>query len=143
MNKSLSAGQVEVFLSRAYRRIQRITIVLSTLAAIVTAVWFGWRSGLGMAIGAAVGYINFVWLHRSSAMLTDRMIAPAAAVASKFSVMLGFGGRYIFVMAAAYVIFKSQPRMLAGFTAALFFPIVAATCEGIYEAFKTSNIDEI
>lgn len=136
-------AQVEAFLSRAYQRIQRTVIVLSVLAAIVATALFGWRSGLGLAIGALVGYINFVWLHHASAMMTERMIAPRGQPASKFRMVLAFAGRYIFVIGAAYVIFKSQPRMLVGFTTALFFPIVAATGEGIYEAFSNSSTDEI
>ena len=136
------SAQVETFLSGAYQRIQRTVIVLSVLAAILATLLFGWRSGSGFAIGAIVGYLNFVWLHRASAMMTERMIAPGGKAASKFGVVLAFAGRYIFVIGAAYVIFKSQPRMLAGFIAALFFPIVAATCEGIYEAFANSNTDE-
>jgi Na+/H+-translocating membrane pyrophosphatase len=135
-------AQVEAFLSRAYRRIQRIVIVLSVLAAIV-ATSFGWRSGAGFAIGALVGYINFVWLHNASAVMTERMVAPRGKSGSKFWLVFAFAGRYIFVIVAAYVIFKSQPRMLVGFTVALFFPIVAATCEGIYEVFANSSTDEI
>jgi hypothetical protein len=135
--------QLEAFLSRAYQRIQRIVIVLSVLAAILATVLFGWRSGSGFAIGGIVGYLNFVWLHHASAMMTERMIAPGGKTSSKFGVVLAFAGRYIFVIGTAYVIFKSQPRMLAGFSAALFFPIVAATCEGIYEAFASGNTNEI
>jgi Na+/H+-translocating membrane pyrophosphatase len=137
------SAQVEAFLSRAYQRIQRTVIVLSVVAAILATLLFGWRSGLGFAIGALVGYINFISLHRASAMMTERMVAPGGKAPSKLGVVLASLGRYIFVIGAAYVIFKSQPRMLAGFTAALFFPIVAATCEGVYEAFKNSNTDEI
>jgi hypothetical protein len=141
--EGVQSAQVEAFLSRAYQRIQRIVILLSVLATIVATLFFGWRSGLGFAVGALVGYINFVWLHHASALMTDRMIAPRGKPASKFRVVLAFAGRYIFVIVAAYVIFKSQPRMLVGFTTALFFPIVAATGEGIYEAFANSNTDEI
>jgi hypothetical protein len=137
------SAQVEAFLSRAYQRIQRTVIVLSVVAAILATLLFGWRSGSGFAIGALVGYVNFIWLHHASAVMTERMITAGGKAASKFGVVLAFAGRYIFVIGAAYVIFKSQPRMLAGFTAALFVPIVAAMCEGIYEAFANSNTDEI
>ncbi len=136
------SDRVEAFLSGAYRRILRITIVLSIGAAIGAGLWFGWRSGLGFAIGALVGYINFVWLHRASIMMTDRMIAAPGKQPSKLRLLLAFAGRYIFVIAAAYVIFKGWPRMLAGFTAALFFPIFAAMCEGIYEALAKINKDQ-
>lgn len=134
-----ASARVDAFLSGAYRRILRITIVLSIVAAVGAVLWFGWRSGLGLAIGSLVGYINFVWLHRASVMMTDRMIGGTGKHPSKLRLLLAFAGRYLFVIAAAYVIFRGWPRMLAGFTAALFFPVFAAMCEGIYEALAKIN----
>lgn len=133
------SAEVEAFLSGAYQRIRRITIVLCIVAAITVTLWLGWRSGLGLAVGAIVGYLNFVWLHHASTMMTQRMITPAASSPSKFRLLLAFAGRYAFVIATAYVIFRGYPRMLAGFTAALFFPVIAAMFEGIYEVFASSK----
>jgi hypothetical protein len=76
--------------------------------------------------------------------MTQRMIAPAGNPPSKLRLVLGFAGRYAFVMITAYVILKSWPGVLASFTVALFFPVIAAMGEGIYEAFasgKTSSAD--
>ncbi len=137
-----ASARVEAFLSGAYRRILRITLALSVAAATGAGLGFGWRSGLGLAIGSLVGYINFVWLHRASVMMTDRMIGRTGQQPSRLRLLLAFGGRYLFVIAAAYVIFRGWPRMLAGFTAALFFPVLAATCEGIYEALAKINRDQ-
>jgi hypothetical protein len=129
-----SASANELFLSAAYQRIQRVTILLGLVAAL-GALWFGWRAALGAAIGAFVGYVNFVWLHHAATMMTERMVAPAERQPSQFPILLAFGARYIFVIAIAYVIFKGWPKMLGGFTVALFLPIVAAVGEGMYEAF--------
>jgi ATP synthase I chain len=136
-----TAPQVEAFLSGAYQRIRRITIVLGLAGTIVTASFFGWRQGLGSAAGALAGYLNFVWLHHASRMITERMIPSAGNPPSRFRLLLAFAGRYVFIVATAYVILKSWPQLLVGFSVALFFPIVAAMCEGIYEAFAKVKAD--
>jgi hypothetical protein len=132
----------EVFLSSAYQRIQRITIVLAGIAAGAVTLAFGWRSGLGSLIGAIVGYLNLVWLHHGSTVIIERMLAPADKAGSKSRLMLAFLGRYVFLMTIAYVILKGFSSMLFGFTVALFLPILAAMCEGIYEAYVNVKTDE-
>lgn len=133
--ENLRSNQTELFLSRTYERIRRITIVLGIGGAMVAALWFGWRSALGLAVGTAVGLINLIWLHRGSEMMIDRMLAPARQAPSKLRLVAAFTARYIFVLAIAYVIVERFPTILLGFAIGLFLPILAATCEGIYEAF--------
>ena len=134
-------ARVETFLSGAYRRILWITMALGLAGSLVAAVFFGWRNGLGTAAGALLGVVNFVWLHHAAAMMTERMLPSVANAPSKLRLVMGFAGRYIFVLAAAYVILKSWPQVLVGFIVALFFPLVAATCEGIYEALASGKTD--
>lgn len=136
-----SATRVEAFLSGAYRRIRRITIVLSLIGIIIATLFTGWHKGLGVLAGAAIGYVNFVWLHRASQMMVERMMPLAANAPSRFRVLLGFAGRYAFVVIAAYVILRGWPEVLVGFIVGLFLPIVAATCEGVYEALAGGKND--
>jgi ATP synthase I chain len=136
-----SAAQSDVFLSGAYGRMRRITIVLALAGTMIAAIFFGWRNGLGLAAGAVVGYFNFVWLHRAARMMIERMMPSAETAPSRFRVLLGFAGRYAFVVVAAYVILKSWPEVLVAFLVALFFPIVAAMCEGVYEAVAGGKMD--
>ena len=133
---------VERFLSGAYKRIQWITVALGVLSSVVVALVLGWRGGLGAMIGAVVGYLNLVWLHHGAAMMVERMLASADKAGSRFRLMLSFVGRYVFLMAIAYAILKSFPSMLKGFTVALFLPVVAATCEGVYEAIVNVKAEE-
>jgi ATP synthase I chain len=135
------AAQSEAFLSGAYERMRQITIVLALAGTIIAAIFFGWRNGLGLAAGAVVGYSNFVWLHRASGMMIERMMPSAENAPSRFRVLLGFAGRYAFVVVAAYVILKGWPEVLVAFLVALFFPIVAAMCEGVYEAVAGDKTD--
>jgi hypothetical protein len=132
----------EAFLSGAYRRIQRIAIALGLLASITGAVWLGWRAGLILLAGSVVGFLNFLWLHRKSELLTEKMLATGKAP-SGLRLGLAFAARYVFMAAAVYVIFKSYPVMFVAFCMTLALPVVAAMCEGFYEAVAHRRSDEV
>ena len=136
-----SSAQTEACLSGAYRRIRLMTIYLGLTATVLAALIFGWRHGLGVVAGALIGYINLVWLHHASEMMIERMMPSPANTPSRFRILLGFAGRYAFVVVGAYVILKSWPQVLVGFLVALFLPIAAAMCEGVYEAFAGGKDD--
>jgi hypothetical protein len=142
MNSPLNGSpstSTDAFLAGAYRRILWIAITFSVAATIAATVLFSWRSGLVLAVGSLLAYLNFVWLHHSTELMVERMLAPAADGPSKFRLMLVFAGRYIFVIAVAYVILKSYPRMLVAFMLGLVFPVLAAMCEGVYEALVSNT----
>ena len=139
---------MEERLSGAYRRILRVAIVLSVAGTLVAALLFTWQSGLGLAIGSLLAYINFVWLHRGTERLVERIIASNRATAvgetkpRKVRFAFPFPLRYALLIAVAYVILKSYPRLLIGFIVGLILPILAAMGEGIYEALVISRIDQ-
>ena len=140
---------MEERLSGAYRRILRGAIAVSVAGALAAALLFTWQSGLGLAIGSLLAYINFVWLHRSTERLVERIIASnqtsGAAGGSKprkVRFVFPFPLRYALLIAVAYVILKSYPRLLIGFIVGLILPILAAMGEGIYEALVISKIDQ-
>jgi ATP synthase I chain len=139
MNPQTTEGASDAFLSGAYDRIRRATPALSVAAAMVTTARFGWHSGLGLILGASVAYINFVWLHRGSELMIDRMIAPADSRAAKPGMARAFILRYLFVLASVYVILKSFPGIVLFFSIGLFMPILAAMCEGVFEAIAGSR----
>jgi hypothetical protein len=139
---------MEERLSGAYRRILRVAIALSVAGTLIAALLFTWQSGLGLAIGSLLAYINFVWLHRGTERLVERIIASnrKAAVEEtkprKVRFAFPFPLRYALLIAVAYVILKSYPRLLIGFIVGLILPILAAMGEGIYEALVISKIDQ-
>jgi hypothetical protein len=154
MNQVLSgstadpAKSTEAFLSGAYRRILWITLALSVVATVAAVVLVDWRSGLGLAIGALVASLNFVWLHHGAEMLIQRMIeaqqavGPAKRAPSKLRLLLAFAARYALVMAVAYVILRGYPQVRLAFIVGLACPVIAAMGEGLYEAVRpqqTSN----
>jgi ATP synthase I chain len=145
--------ETEAHLSGAYRRILRIAVFLSVAATVVVTL-VNWRAGLGAAIGSLVGLINFVWLHQTTEKLVDRMLAasksapppeentPAKSSPSRFRFMFPFPPRYLLIIAVAYVILKSYPRLLIGFMVGLVLPLLASFGEGIYEAVTIGKTDQ-
>ena len=129
------------FLNCTYRRIFKLTIVLETGAVTCAVVWFGWMVALGVALGGVVAYLNLRWLHRGTEQMTQRMVAaPSEPAPFRFS--WAFFGRYLFVFAIGYVIFKSSAQALYGFLAALLVPVGAMMGEAAYQALaggKTSS----
>jgi hypothetical protein len=140
---------IEQRLSGAYGRILRLTIVLSIAGTLTAALFFTWQSGLGLAIGSLLAYVNFVWLHHGTERLVERIIASNKTTAAtaestprKVRFAFPFPVRYALLIAVAYVILKSYPRLLIGFIVGLILPILAAMGEGIYEAVVISKIDQ-
>ena len=140
---------VEQRLSGAYGRILRVTIALSVAGTLVAALAFTWQSGLGLAIGSLLAYVNFVWLHHGTERLVERIIASNRTTAAtaeskprKVRFAFPFPLRYGLLIAVAYVILKSYPRLLIGFIVGLILPILAAMGEGIYEAVVISKINQ-
>jgi hypothetical protein len=141
VSAEMPAG-AEDHLSGAYRRIQRVAIALSVAATIAAFLLVNWPTGLGLAIGSALAFLNFVWLHRGTETMVKRMLAPVDSVSSRLRLMFHFPGRYLLVITVAYVILKSYPRMLIGFIVGLVLPVLASMGEGIYEAIVISKIDQ-
>jgi hypothetical protein len=133
---------MEERLSGAYRRILRVAIALSVIGSLAATLLFSWRSGLGLAVGALLAFINFVWLHRSTDKLVNRMISAGQSPPRKLRFVFPFPLRYALMIAVAYVILKSYPGLLIGFIVGLILPILAAMGEGIYEALVINRIDQ-
>jgi hypothetical protein len=139
---------MEERLSGAYRRILRVAIAMSVVGSLAAALLFSWQSGLGLAVGSLLAFINFVWLHRGTERLVERIVASNKATAAgqspprKVRFALPFPLRYALMIAVAYVILKSYPGLLVGFLVGLILPIIASMGEGIYEALVISRIDQ-
>ncbi|MGZ4856289.1 MAG: ATP synthase subunit I [Candidatus Angelobacter sp.] len=133
---------IEERLSGAYRRILRVAIALSVAGTLVATLLVNWQSGLGLAIGSLLAYINFVWLHHGTERLVQRMISSDKSKPRRFRFAFPFPLRYALLIAVAYVILKSYPRLLIGFIVGLILPILASMGEGIYEAVVISKIDQ-
>jgi hypothetical protein len=95
-----------------YRRteswISYLTLLLGAAAGVATGLRYEWRWGIGIMIGAALGWMNFRWLKQGLDALTQTIAAEAPQ--SKGMVPLGayFKAlfRYALIALIVYVIFK-------------------------------------
>ncbi len=62
----------EAFGSATLRRVEWLTLTLGGLGAAWAAWRWGWRGGLGLALGAVLSWINFRWL-KGSVQPSDRL----------------------------------------------------------------------
>ena len=139
---------MEERLSGAYNRILKVAMGLSIAGTLAAALLFNWQSGLGVAIGSLLAFINFVWLYHGTERLVERMVvsnkttSAAKTKPRKVRFAFPFPLRYALLIAVAYVILKSYPRLLIGFIVGLILPILAAMGEGIYEAIVIGKTDQ-
>ena len=125
----------EEFYAAALERIRRVMVALASAALILILVFLGWRSTVGFAIGAVIAFLNFHWLKRVVADLSDVTIHSGAS-ASIRGVVLRFLARYFLMAVASFVILTVSRESLYGLFAGLFLPVAAILCEAVYETCK-------
>jgi ATP synthase I chain len=128
-----SAG--DDFYSRALERIQTFMLVLGTAALITACIFFGWRIGMGFALGATIAYLNFHWLKKVVTGLADLTIGSGTPASSR-GVVHRFLLRYFLMAIVAFVILTVSRESLYGLFAGLFLPVAAILCETAYEAYR-------
>lgn len=124
----------------ALGRIRRAMGLLGIAAPLVAGVAFGWRMGLGTALGCGIAYINFRWLVRGVEQLGERM-AGGADPKSGSGMVSRFLLRYVLMGVAAYVILSVSPMSLYGLLAGLFLPVAAIAWEAAYEGYAALRRD--
>ena len=123
------------FYSRALERIQKFMLLLGIAALITACIFFGWRIGMGFALGAAIAYLNFHWLKKVVAGLADLTIGSGTPASSR-GVVHRFILRYFLMAIVAFVILAVSRESLFGLFAGLFLPVAAILCETAYEAYR-------
>jgi hypothetical protein len=123
------------FYSRSLERIQTFMLVLGTAALITACIFFGWRIGLGFALGATIAYLNFHWLKKVVAGLAELTIGTGTPASSR-GVVHRFLLRYFLMAIIAFVILTVSRESLYGLFAGLFLPVAAILCEAGYEVIR-------
>jgi hypothetical protein len=122
------------FYARSLDRIQTFMLVLGIAALITACIFFGWRIGMGFALGATIAYLNFHWLKRVVAGLADLTIGSGTPASSR-GVVHRFLLRYFLMAIIAFVILTVSRKSLYGLFAGLFLPVAAILCEAVYEGY--------
>jgi hypothetical protein len=123
------------FHAHALERINKILLVLGGAALIIAMTMFGWRIGVGFAVGGAVSFLNFYWLKKVVAGVAAAAARSGPTVSSR-RVVQRFLLRYFLMAVAAFVILTVSRDSLYGFFAGLFLPVAAMLCEAGYETYK-------
>jgi len=135
------AFEMERYLDGAYPRILKIAVALGLAGAGASLVLGDWHATIALAVGALIGTLNVIWLHRGADLLVKRMLSRERSGPSQLSVMLFFPLRYLLVIAAVYAILKGYPGVLVSFIVGLGLPVLALIGESIYEAIVLSKKD--
>jgi ATP synthase I chain len=124
----------ESFYSGALERIRWFMLGAAVVFTIAVLVIYGWRQGLGMALGCSIAYVNFHWLKRVVSAMADR-ITNTGKPQSGRGIVLRFLLRYVLMGLAAYAILSVSPASLYGLLTGLFLPVAAIACEAGYEVY--------
>jgi small-conductance mechanosensitive channel len=117
----------EAFYTAAERRIEYLTLAIGAAGAVCALIFWDVRAGVGVAVGAAISWINFRWMKQGINTLVRLSTAQEGAekVRVPKSAYLKFLGRYALLVLVAYVILHSFKLVIA-FVLAGFFAVVAA-----------------
>lgn len=119
----------EQYLARAVGRMYISMAAMSAAGVLIVFVWWGWRAGLGFALGAAASCLNFRWLKN----LVDSLAQVAAGrrLKSRTAVLLGL--RYLLLAAAGYGILRVSEISLTAALVGLFVSAAAVVLEILYQ----------
>ena len=123
------------FHSRTIDRIRRTIIVLGIGGLIPAWIVWGWPTGVGFGLGAAVAYLNFWLLEKGVAGVIQLTIQTGTPVSGR-RIVQRFLLRYFLMAVVAFVILAVIRDSLYGLFAGLLLPVTAILCEAVYEAYK-------
>jgi uncharacterized membrane protein len=127
--------RTEAFLAGAYRRIQAAILVMAAAFAAPLFYFLGWRMGGGFLLGAAIAYLNFLWLKQSILALTDSVNEHTPPTRNR-AVVFKFIFRYAVIGAVAYAIISSSSLSVLGLMAGFFLSVAALLFEAVTEVVQ-------
>jgi len=125
----------EAFGSATLRRVEWLTLALGGLGTALAAWRWGWRGGLGVALGAVLSWINFRWLKGGVQALgktATQQTGPEAARVPK-GALVKFIGRFALLLVAVYVILARSWVPPVAFFAGLFASAAGVVVALVYE----------
>ncbi len=125
----------------AERRIVRWTLVLGFVAAIPVALWFSWRAGVGVFIGAVLAWINARWLQQALDAITKFSTAQAGAPKPRISgwLYVKFSGRYVLMGIVIYIMMTYFAVPVVSLLSGLLALGAATMAEFLYESMSRTK----
>src|ERR1700726_3280099 len=126
------------FYAAAERRIEYLTGGIGIVGAGAVPIHWGIKSGLGLAIGAALSWINFRWMKQGVTTLAVLSTAQEGADKARVPkrIYFKFLGRYVLVTAGVYVILRGFDLPIASLLAGFGAVVVALLSEMIGQLFR-------
>lgn len=128
-------AESENFYAAAERRIEWLTAVVGIAGALFAMARWGKLAGAGVAVGAALTWLNFRWLKVGVSALVRASVAQAdePVVRIPRSVYVKFFGRYALLLMVVYVILSRSVLPLSALIGGLFAAVAAVVLEVLWE----------
>jgi hypothetical protein len=122
----------------AEHRIEWMTLAFGLGGATFVFVHWGWRPGAGVAIGAAMAWLNYRWLKQGVTALVKISTAQANAEHARvpLSVYAKFFGRFALLLVVVYVILSRSLLPVAAVLGGLFAVVAAVMIELMWELVR-------
>jgi hypothetical protein len=123
------------FYAAAERRVEWLTATLGAVGAAFAFFRWGLAWGAGVALGAAVTWINFRWLKVGVGALVNASVAQADAERARIpqGVYVKFFARYALLLVVVYVILSRSLLPVAALIGGLFAAVAAVLVELMWE----------
>lgn len=125
----------------AEHRIEWITLAFGFAGAAFTLLRWGWRPGAGVALGAALSWLNFRWLKQGVTAFVHVSTAQANSerVRVPVSVYVKFFGRFALLLVVVYVILSRSLLPAIAVLGGLFAVVAAVLIELMWELVRTGG----
>jgi hypothetical protein len=125
----------------AEHRIEWMTLAFGLAGAVFVLVRWGWRPAAGVALGAALAWLNFRWLKQGVTALVKLSTAQANSEHARVpvSIYAKFFGRFALLLVVVYVILSRSWLPVAAVVGGLFAVVVAVMIELMWELVRTGR----
>jgi len=122
----------------AEQRIEWMTVALGLAGAAFVFLRWGWRPGAGVALGAALAWLNFRWLKQGVTALVKLSTAQANSEHARVPLVVyaKFFGRFALLLLIVYVILSRSWLPVAAVLGGLFAVVAAVMIELMWELVR-------
>lgn len=125
----------------AEHRIEWMTLAFGLAGAAFTLLRWGWRPGAGVALGAALAWLNFRWLKQGVTAIVKVSTAQRNSEHARVpvSIYVKFFGRFALLLVVVYVILSRSLLPVAAVVGGLFAVVAAVMIELLWELLHTGR----
>jgi hypothetical protein len=125
---------------RMSRRIERLTLIFGSIAALAVAFAKSPRAGIGIEIGSLLAWLNYHWLDQALGSLVTVAAAQEGSPNARVPAVVywKFAGRYVLIGLVVYVSVHYFDVPLLAVLIGLLALGAGAMAEGLYQVFSGS-----